>query len=53
MDIEMGNSYLVDRFADAGLRLQLASGPIARALGAEVVFQMDIRRRRTWDPHSE
>jgi hypothetical protein len=57
MDIEMGNSYLprdlIDRFADAGLRLQLAREPIAHARGAEVVFQMDIRRTRAWDPHSE
>jgi hypothetical protein len=48
----MGN-HLIGRFADAGLRLQLARAPIARALGAEVVFQMDIRRARAWDPHSE
>jgi hypothetical protein len=52
----MGNSHLphlVDRFGAAGLPLQLARAPIARALGAEVVFQMDIRRARAWDPHSE
>src|SRR5262245_26006460 len=48
----MGN-HLIDRFADAGLRLHLARAPIARALGAEIVFQMDIRRARAWDPHSE
>jgi len=44
---------LVARFADAGLRLQLAEQPIARAAAAERVFQMDIRRLRSWDPHSE
>lgn len=49
----MGNSNLMDRFADAGLRLQLAREPIARALGAEVIFQMDIRRTRAWDSRSE
>jgi hypothetical protein len=49
----MGNSNLIDRFADAGLRLQLAAAPIARAAAAEQVFQMDIRRTRSWDPHSE
>ena len=49
----MGNLNLVNRFADAGLQLQLAEQPIARAAAAELVFQMDIRRRRSWDPHSE
>ena len=45
---------LIGRFADAGLPLQLATAPIARAAaGAELVFQMDIRRGRSWDPHSE
>ena len=44
---------LIDRFADAGLQLQLAPEPIARAQAAELVFQMDIRRNRTWDPRSE
>jgi hypothetical protein len=57
MDIEMGNLNsainLIDRFADAGLQLQLAPEPIARAQAAELVFQMDIRRTRTWDPRSE
>jgi hypothetical protein len=56
MDIEMGtlNSInLIDRFADAGLQLQLAPEPIARARAAELVFQMDIRRTRTWDARSE
>lgn len=49
----MGNSHLMDRFADAGLRLQLAREPIARAPSAAVIFQMDIRRTRAWDAHSE
>lgn len=49
----MGNLNLIDRFADAGLPLQLAAAPIARAAAAELVFQMDIRRARPWNPHSE
>ncbi len=44
---------LICRFSDAGLPLQLAPEPIARAAAAELVFQMDIRRTRRWDPHSE
>ena len=49
----MGNDHLTDRFADAGLRLQRAPGPITRGPGVEAIFQMDIRRARRWDPHSE
>src|SRR4051812_692394 len=49
----MGNQHLVDRFADAGLTLAVARVPIARAVNAEVVFQMDIRRARKWDSNSE
>ncbi|HEY2748393.1 MAG TPA: hypothetical protein VGL86_27405 [Polyangia bacterium] len=49
----MGNFNLVNRFSDAGLPLQLAAEPIARAAAAELVFQVDIRRRRPWDSHSE
>jgi hypothetical protein len=49
----MGNQHLADRFADAGLRLALAGEPIARAVNAERVFQMDIRRARAWDSNSE
>jgi hypothetical protein len=49
----MGNRHLVGRFAEAGLTLALAREPIARAVNAEVVFQMDIRRARKWDSNSE
>ena len=45
----MGNDHLTDRFADAGLRLQRATGPIGNGPGVENIFQMDIRRARRWD----
>jgi hypothetical protein len=49
----MGLHYLIDRFADAGLPLELASAPFTRGLNAEHIFQMDIRRRNRRDARSE
>jgi len=49
----MSDAHLVERFAEAGLELQLADSPIANGRGAEHIFQMDIRRKRARDPHSE
>jgi len=45
--------YLIDRFSDAGLTLELAPAPFARGLNAERIFQMDIRRRNRRDARSE
>lgn len=49
----MGAHYLIDRFADAGLTLELASAPFAGGANAERIFQMDIRRRNRRDARSE
>lgn len=49
MDIQ----NLIERFADAGIDLERAAEPIARGANAEDIFQMDIRRKRPRDAHSE
>jgi hypothetical protein len=49
----MKTEHLIERFADAQLTLELAKAPFARAMNADDIFQMDIRRRKQRSAHSE